>query len=126
MEASTEHDESAIHPAARWATAAAFTPQQVDCTTAVALKILDQKCKMTASEQTALMIVYDAVRHQPEELFDASVHRIIEAARTAPDATVRHSIHLLRVQAEKSIPKPVMKDFKAFLRNRLLSLDNDN
>lgn len=105
-----------IHPAARWATEAQFTPQQVDCTTAVTLKILDQKCKMTASEQAALLAIYDSVRANPEELFDASVHRIIEAARLAPDATVRHSVHLLRVHAEKTIPKPVMKEFKAFLR----------
>jgi hypothetical protein len=104
------------HPATLWAAQAKFTPVQVDCTTAVVLKILDQKCKMTAIEQAALLAIYDVVRASPEELFDASVHRIIEAARLAPDATVRHSVHLLRVHAEKSIPKTVMKEFKAFLR----------
>ncbi|HUX83451.1 MAG TPA: hypothetical protein VMV35_11520 [Halothiobacillus sp.] len=107
------------HPATLWAVQAKFTPVQVDCTTAVVLKILDQKCKMTASEQAALVAIYDVVRVSPEELFDASVHRIIEAARLQPDATIRQTIHQLRVHAEKTIPKPIMKEFKTFLRGGL-------
>jgi len=34
-----------LHPAACWAIQAGFTAEQVDCTTAVVLKILDDKCR---------------------------------------------------------------------------------
>ena len=35
--------DAELHPAAHWAVQAGFTPEQVDCTTAVLLKILDNK-----------------------------------------------------------------------------------
>jgi len=37
----------------------------VDCTTAVVLKILDNKCKMHDGEKAAVMHVYDFVKDNP-------------------------------------------------------------
>ena len=107
------------HPAALWALEAGFNPEQVDCTTTVVLKILDNKCKMLPGEKLAVMAIYDAVKHAAAPLFDNAVHDAISAVRLQPAPAVLDTIHQLRVQAEAAIPKPVMKRYKAFLRDGL-------
>lgn len=96
----------------------AFSPAEVDCTTAVVLKILDHKCKMLPGEKLAVQAVYEAVRHLPAELYGREVHTVIDQARRAP-AAVAEQVHVLRVDAEARIPKPVMKAYKAKLRDGL-------
>lgn len=112
------HPAAPLHPAAQWAIRAAFTSEQVDCTTAVVLKILDNKCKMLPGEKLAVMAIYDAVRHLAVPLFGRAVHDAISAARLH-DPQASDAIHPLRVHAEAAIPKPVMKRYKAFLREGL-------
>ncbi|MDP1924884.1 MAG: hypothetical protein Q8K57_08890 [Thiobacillus sp.] len=114
-----DHQAAALHPAALWAIRAAFTSEQVDCTTAVVLKILDNKCKMLPGEKLAVMAIYDVVRHLSAPMFDGTAHAAISVARLQPDPTVLEAIHPLRVYAEAAIPKPVMKHYKAFLRDGL-------
>jgi hypothetical protein len=107
------------HPAALWARQNHLAPGEVECTTAVVLKILDNKCKMLPGEKAAVMAIYDAVRHLSAPLFDSAVHDAISAARVEPTPAVLDTIHQLRVHAEAVIPKPVMKNYKAFLRDGL-------
>ncbi len=107
------------HPAAEWAAQTTFSPRQVDCTTAVVLKILDNKCKMLPGEKAAVMAVYDVVKNQPGELLDGKVHASIARARFQGDAQLMQHIHSLRIEAEARIPKPVMKAYKAVLREGL-------
>ena len=47
------------------------------------------------------------------------MHDAILAARLAPGTVTPGAIHALRVHAEATIPKPVMKRYKAFLRDGL-------
>ncbi len=108
-----------LHPAAEWAVAAAFSPMEVDCTTAVVLKIMDDKCKMLPGEKVAVQAVYDIVRYLPASLFGKEVHRVIDQARRVSVDAVADQIHHLRVDAEARIPKPVMKAYKAKLRDGL-------
>lgn len=108
-----------IHPAAAWALTMTFDASQVDCTTTVVLKILDDKCKMLPGEKAAVMHVYDVVKSQPGNLFDDSVHATITKARVHTDEESKARIHVLRVYAEANIPKPVMKAYKAVLRDGL-------
>ena len=108
-----------LHPAAEWALQTDFSPQDVDCTTAVVLKILDNKCKMLPGEKLAVLAVYDAVKHGPARLFDDAVHDTIHRARHVPGARTKAAIHRLRVDAEARIAKPVMKRYKAMLRDGL-------
>lgn len=119
---SERHPDEA-HPAALWARGRAFTPEQLDCTTAVVLKILDGKCKMGPGEKRAVTAVYletreraDAQRH----LFDPSVHHTItQALESLENPPLRDAIHALRLEAEARIPKPIMKAYKAMLREGL-------
>jgi hypothetical protein len=119
MTATSETGNVLTHPAAQWAVEVGFNPAQVDCTTTVVLKILDNKCKMLPGEKAAVMAIYDAIRHFPAPLFDHAVHDAISAARLHPTPAALDTIHQLRVHAEAVIPKPVMKSYKAFLREGL-------
>ncbi len=115
MDAQTEK----IHPATAWAQSITFDASQVDCTTTVVLKILDNKCKMLPGEKAAVMCIYDVVKLQPGKLFDEEAHATISKARMQSDEATLHQIHELRAYAEVNIPKPVMKAYKAMLRDGL-------
>ena len=80
---------------------------------------VEYACKMLPGEKLAVMAIYDAVRHLAVPLFDHAVHDAISAARLQPGPTALDTIHPLRVYAEAAIPKPVMKHYKAFLREGL-------
>ena len=110
--------ERNVHPAAEWAAEQDFSTTDVDCTTTVVLKILDGKCKMLPGEKAAIFEIYDVVRKADGVLFDVEAHQTITKARQQ-DASVLDRIHELRVYAEASIPKPVMKKYKAMLRHGL-------
>lgn len=111
------------HPAAQWAReqlqAGSFRQNEVDCTTTVVLKILDNKCKMGEGEKRAIVEIYHVVGPGDEGIFNADNHQIIQRMLTDPDEQVTAEIHRLRVHGETCIPKPVMKTYKAFLRNGL-------
>lgn len=105
---------AAPHPAAGWARQTVFTPAQLDCVTAIMLKMLDGKCKMAAADRAALMAVYDVVKDHAGQGLAAAVHAAIAAARSAPDP--HPDIHDWRLRAEAHVAKPVMKAFKQWLR----------
>ena len=108
-----------VHPAAEWAAEQTFDTCAVDCTTTVVLKILDGKCKMLPGEKAAIMEIYDVVRENPGGIFDANTHHIIASARKGDTGDIPERIHMLRVYAEEKIPKPVMRKYKAMLRDGL-------
>lgn len=110
---------TARHPAAQWALEVGFNAEQMDCTTAVVLKILDNKCKMLPGEKAAVLSIYDTLRQLHVQLFGKAVHEAIQAMRLSPSEEVVAAIHQFRVQAEASIPKPMMKSYKTLLRDAL-------
>jgi hypothetical protein len=104
-----------------WAESSELGPEQLDCVTAVALKILDRKCKMPSDEQEAMLAIYDLLHPAPAKHFDDEVHQVIDSAlrQEMIDPVTAEAIHQLRLKAEALIPKPVMKAFKARLREEL-------
>lgn len=111
--------KSSTHPAAEWAMAQTFSSMDVDCTTTVVLKILDGKCKMLPGEKAAIYEIYDVLSKDQGTLFDQQVHQRILQARQQSDPGIEAYIHEQRVYAESQIPKPVMKAYKAMLRDGL-------
>lgn len=112
-------DSGITHPASEWAAEQVFDTTAIDCTTAVVLKILDGKCKMLAGEKAAIMQIYDVVEDGTGVLFDSQAHQAIAEARRQPGLAIQERIHTLRLYAEEKIPKPVMKKYKAMLRDGL-------
>jgi hypothetical protein len=103
---------------ADWAAAHPLRAQHVDCAVAVMLKILDGKCKMRRGEMQVMALLYDAVKHQPGLRLDPAMHALIASARQGADDALRNQIYELRVLAETTISRPVMKAFKAMIREQ--------
>lgn len=104
-----------------WAESSELSPEQLDCVTAVALKILDRKCKMPPHEQEAMLAIYDLLHPTPAKHFGEDVHSVLDTALQQPvlDEGLAVEVHRLRLLAEALIPRPVMKGFKARLREEL-------
>lgn len=116
---------SAAH-VARWVAAHPLSPAHVDCATAVMLKILDGKCKMRPTEKAVMTLLYEQVRDCPGALLGADSHRLIAEARSQLDEAMQLRVYERRVLAETMISRPVMKGFKAMLREQgLLDPRND-
>lgn len=101
---------------AAWLLAHPLAPIEVDCATAVMLKILDGKCKMAVGEKQVMAQLYDAVRHLPGSRLGEDAHCLIATARRTADDSLRNLVYEKRVLAETAISRPVMKAFKAMLR----------
>lgn len=107
-----------------WLAANPLSPIHVDCATTVMLKILDGKCKMKAAEKAVMALLYDGVKFLPGQLLDASVHTMIASARESCDEAMKNIIYEQRLLAETAISRPVMKGFKAMIRQTGLLADN--
>lgn len=110
MDKSTEH-------AARWAGQHLVDPVHIDCTTTVMLKILDGKCKMNEHDKLVISRLYDVVKSRPGKLLGDEYHTLIEQARMAMDEAQAMFIYEKRLLAETMISRPVMKAYKAWLRD---------
>ncbi|MDP3540394.1 MAG: hypothetical protein Q8S26_16990 [Azonexus sp.] len=108
---------------ARWAEEHPLSPIQVDCATAVMLKILDGKCKMAAAEKVVMEQLYDHVKTCPGLGLGEETHRLIATARSISNDGLKNFIYEKRVLAETMISRPVMKGFKAMIRQQGLLLD---
>jgi len=112
---------------AHWAEAHPLAPVQVDCATAVMLKILDGKCKMKPTEKLIMALLYEQVKERPGEKLGADIHRLIADSRKRLDEDMQFLLYEKRVLAETMISRPVMKAFKAMIREKgLLEPEHDH
>ena len=74
---------------------------------------------MLPGEKAAIMEIYAVLRSGEGVLFDSEAHQTIDKSWHQEDADLFQRIHELRVYAEASISKPVMKKYKAMLREGL-------
>lgn len=108
---------------ASWVRAHPLAPIHVDCATAVMLKILDGKCKMAAAEKRVMEQLYDQVKALPGLGLGEETHRLIATARSLADDGLKDFIYEKRLLAETMITRPVMKGFKAMIRQHGLLVD---
>ncbi len=101
---------------AAWVQAHPLAPGDVDCATTVMLKILDGKCKMGSVDKVVMEALYDAVKDRPGKRFGDEFHALIAAARCASSDALKNFIYEKRVLAETELSRPVMKAFKAMIR----------
>jgi hypothetical protein len=95
-----------------WAMQQNFNTQQIDCMTAVMLKILDKKCQMSADVQQLFIDIYQVIEKNESDIFDLEIHSFINQVLRYPDPLSLRHIHELRLYAESAIEKSVMKAFK--------------
>ena len=103
---------------AEWVRAHPPSPGDVDCATAVMLKILDGKCKMNEIDKIVMAHLYDAVKDRPGLRLGEDIHGLIATARHAADEALKDFIYERRVLAETAISRPAMKAFKAMIRQQ--------
>lgn len=103
---------------AAWLLTHPLSPSQVDCATTVMLKIIDGKCKMQPAEKQVMALLYAEVQALPGLLLDDSIHKLIAEACSNPDDTLKNLIYEQRLLAETAISRPVMKSFKAMIRQQ--------
>ncbi len=111
---------------AAWLQTHPLSPTQIDCAVTVMLKIQDGKCKMRPAEKTVMTLLYDQIKTLPGQLLAAEIHPLIAAARErCDDDALKMRIYEKRLLAETAISRPVMKQFKAFIREQgLLGASN--
>ena len=107
-----------------WVESHPFEAIHVDCATTVMLKILDGKCKMTTTSKVMMELLYDEVKHKNGKLFDDDIHDLIRNARNELSPELKEHIYERRLLAETMISRPVMKAFKAMIKNEGL-FDSD-
>ena len=103
---------------AAWVSAHPLSASDVDCATAVMLKILDGKCKMGAVDKVVMACLYDSVKDRPGQRFGDEFHALIASARSNASEALKNFIYEKRVLAETAISRPVMKTFKAMIRQQ--------
>ena len=103
-----------------WVQAHPLSPSDVDCATTVMLKIIDGKCKMGALDKVVMAHLYDALKDRPGQRFGDEFHDLIAVARGDANEASRNFIYEKRVLAETAISRPVMKAFKAMIRQQSL------
>ena len=109
-------DALASGHAAAWAATAHLEPIEIDCAAALMLKIIDGKCKMNPAEKAIMAVVSDVVKDRPGHHLGAADHALIALARDSRDPDLLARVYERRVLAETMISRPVMKAYKAMLR----------
>jgi hypothetical protein len=107
----------AIHVSS-WVRKHPLTPIHIDCATAVMLKILDGKCKMGDEEKVVMAMLYEAVKHQTGELLGEDIHQLIAQVQHPLTDEMKMFIYEKRLLAETAISRPIMKGFKAMIREQ--------
>lgn len=108
---------------ATWLSKYPLSEIQADCVTTIMLKILDGKCKMTASDKVVIQHLYAHTRFLPGELFGEDLHHLIEAhlelwkSKSITEESTQ-AIYEKRLLAETMISRPVMKAFKKMIREQ--------
>ena len=101
-----------------WVREHPLSPSDVDCATTVMLKIIDGKCKMGALDKVVMAHLYDALKDRPGQRFGDEFHHLIAVARGDTSEASRNFVYEKRVLAETTISRPVMKAFKAMIRQQ--------
>lgn len=101
--------------------AKSLDPLQRECAITLALKIVDDSCKMDDYERSVFMRLYDALPEYRSNLFEETVFKTIAEGRLNPTAQIFAAIKPLREAGMEYVTRPNMKAFKAEVR-RLLSV----
>ncbi len=102
----------------QWVQTHPLSPIHVDCAITVMLKILDGKCKMNEEEKVVMALLYEQVKHCPNQLLGADIHALIADSQNPLDDASKMIIYEQRLLAETMISRPVMKGFKAMIREQ--------
>lgn len=106
-----------------WAKTYDFEPIEIEYSSKLALKMLDDSCKMTSDDRKMFFYVYDAISDREDIVLDDDVNKLILLAR---DRNTIYSkpefaqiVHACRLEIIPSMLKVHMKAFKRMVRKQL-------
>lgn len=105
-----------------WAQHHEFTQQQLEYATILQLKILDCKCQMSPDDQRLFSQVYLGMKYKTISPFQLEVHTLIDEATgdtLAAKEQYEKAVHHYRKHYESTMQRPVMKAYKAYVREAL-------
>ena len=73
---------------------------------------------MKPEEKVVMALLYDQVKFRPGKLLGDDMHQLIASARDNLNEELKNFIYEKRVLAETMISRPVMKGFKAMIRQQ--------
>ncbi|MDM5270890.1 hypothetical protein PGH07_01715 [Sulfurovum sp. zt1-1] len=95
-------------------------PFERTCAITVALKIVDESCKMDEYEKSIFMMLYENLENPLSDFFDEEIHDLIENIQLFPSDELFSRISEEKQKAMDYITRPKMKAFKASVRARIL------
>lgn len=102
-----------------WAKGYDFSQEELWYATLLALKILDNHCKMDYDNYNLFMSVYDGISDKSPKVFNQKVHQLIEEARAddplVPKSEYKEAIGALRKAMMQQMDKATMKHYKALV-----------
>ena len=106
-----------------WAKNYNFTPIEIEYATKLALKMLDDSCKMSLEDRELFFYVYDALCDRDDIKLEDDVNRLVLLARNRETiyskpqyATI---IHACRIEVIPSMLRVHMKAYKQMVRKNL-------
>ena len=95
-------------------------PFERTCAITVALKIIDESCKMDEYEKSIFMMLYENLENPQSDFFEVEIHDLIENVKLLPSDALFLKISNEKQKAMDYITRPKMKAFKASVRARIL------
>ena len=112
-----------LKKAYKWAYSYKFTPIEIEYAGKLALKMLDDSCKMSSEERRVFFYVYDAITDRKDIILDDDMNRLILLARDRETIySKKEYANIVHACKEDIIPnmlKVHMKAFKAMVRKNI-------
>ncbi|WP_321469159.1 hypothetical protein [Halarcobacter sp.] len=106
-----------------WSKTYDFEPIEIEYATKLALKMLDDSCKMTSEDRKIFFYVYDAISDRDDINLDDDINKLVLLSR---DRNTIYSkpeyaniVHSCRLEVIPSMLKVHMKAFKKMVRKNL-------
>ncbi|RXJ67998.1 hypothetical protein CRV08_09320 [Halarcobacter ebronensis] len=106
-----------------WAKTYKFEPIEIEYATKLALKMLDDSCKMTHEDRKMFFYVYDAICDRTDIKLEDDINKLVLLARDRETIFSKpqyaNIVHACRVEVIPSMLKVHMKAFKHMVRKNL-------
>jgi hypothetical protein len=116
-------EESIYQKAYNWAFVYKFEDIEIEYASRLALKMLDDSCKMCDSDRKIFFYIYDAICDREDIEYKDDVNKLILLARDRETILAKpeyaSAIHEARVEVMKSTQKVNMKSYKKMVRDNL-------
>lgn len=106
-----------------WALSYAFKPIQIEYASKLALKMLDDSCKMSNEERRIFFNVYDAITDRPDIILNDEINQLIILARDRNTIYSKKEfasiVHACRIEIIPKMFKVHMKAYKKMVREEI-------